>query len=761
MMIGACLPVAARAQVSGEASPEAGTVDVPRVADGLDLGAILAGLARPNGGALRASEDVLSEFGRVADFTQQSPTDGAPSSYPTDVHLAYDTGHLYAVFLARDPEPTRIRAHLAPRENIGGDDVVTIMLDTDHDGRRAYAFRANARGIQWDALWTEGQGFDDTFDTVWDVEAALTPFGYAVGFQIPFKSLRFDASNLAAWGLVLSRSVPREEGEVSYWPRVSSHVQGTLTQAADLVGLTRVEASRNVQAIGYTNARSFRALDRAADGGPRYVRDPVEAEAGVDVKAVLDDRFVVDLTLKPDFSQVESDQPQVSVNQRFELFFPERRPFFTENADYFQTPINVLFTRRIADPDLGSRFTGRAGPWSIGALVIDDEAPGQRVPRGDPLHGASATFAAARLSRDLGEFSRIGAVYVDRSLEGAANRVGGMDGRVRLDDHWTGTAQAVWSGSTDLDGARRDGAAGTLSIARSGRSFNYFGNVQALDRDFEALGGFVTRTGIRRTNHFASFFHRPGNALLSWGPEVFVSRIWDEGGRLRDEITEASLEWSFVGGTYLEINGRAATDRLGPEDHPSLTALRAYDTGMWDIEYGTSHWDWLQVGGNLRFGSQVNLSPVAGEEPEEADFFQLNLGTSVRPTTRLRVDNTLLWTALEDGDGAGRVFRNLILRTRWNWQFTRELSARAIVQYEDTSVDPERTSLEPDRNLNGDVLLTYRLNPWTAVYLGANVNGRNVDLVSLPGEGRILRRVDALRQDTHQIFIKASYLLRF
>lgn len=210
----------------------------------------------------------------------------------------------------------------------------------------------------------------------------------------------------------------------------------------------------------------------------------------------------------------------------------------------------------------------------------------------------------------------------------------------------------------------------------------------------------------------------------------------------------------------MEVNGRLATDRLGPDDHPSLTGLRAYDTGMWDIEYGTSHWTWLQVGGNLRLGRQVNLNPVEGEQPAEADWLQLDLGVSLRPMTRLRIDNTVLRTALDE-PGGGRIFGDLILRTRWNWQFTRELSARAIVQYEDTSVDPDRTSLEPDRNLNADLLITYRINPWTAVYLGANVNGRNVALASLPGEGRELRHTDALRQDTHQVFLKASCLLRF
>ena len=702
----------------------------------------------------------LDGYARVTGFIQQVPSDGAAATQSTEVYVGYDDRAFYAVFVASDTEPDRVRARMAPRERIGSDDFVTLMLDTDADGRRAYVFRANPRGIQWDALLTEGQGFDTSFDAVWESRAALTGRGYVVSLEIPFMSLRFPPPAARAWGIVLSRDIPRDQGEVAYWPRVSSEVQGTLTQSARLTGLADISPGRNVQIIPYTNGRTFRALDSRAPGGPVY-NERSELDIGADVKAVFDDRFVLDLTANPDFSQVESDQPQVTVNQRFELFFPERRPFFTENADYFRTPINVLFTRRIADPQLGTRFTGKAGGWSLGGLLIDDLAPGKLAAPNSPLEGARAWFGVARVNRDLGEFSRLGAIYAGRELSGATNHVGGVDGRVRFDDHWSASGQFVAS-RTSADGDESIwGQAASASVSRSGRQFSYFGNYTDISPDFEARAGFIPRVDQRRMSHFASYFFRPEKTLISWGPEVFFVRLWDHSGQLLDEVSEASLEWNFVGGSNIEVNYRIATDRLRPEDHPSLDEIRDYDVGFWDIEYGTSYLDWLQVGGNYRFGSQINLRPIDGSEPEEADWRQLNLGLSVIPGRQLRIDNTVLWTTLDDPLAGGRIFTDRILRTRWNWQFTRELSVRAILQYDHTTTDPSLTTLETNENLNADLLVTYRANPWTAVYVGANVNGRNIDLVDMPGMERELIRTDGMNRDAHQVFIKVSYLLRF
>jgi len=242
---------------------------------------------------------------------------------------------------------------------------------------------------------------------------------------IPFKSLRFPSTSKQTWGIIFNREIPRLN-EDTYWPHISSRIEGQLNQSGSLEGLENISPGRNLQMIPYGVFRSFRALDTRDPLAPRFVRERADFDAGLDAKFVLKDSLVLDVALNPDFSQVESDEPQVTVNERFEVFFPEKRPFFLENASYFQTPIALLFTRRIADPQFGVRLTGKVGPWALGAFVMDDESPGKRVPPGDPLHGKRAYFGIVRINRDIGRQSTLGLIFTDREFENSFNRIGGL-----------------------------------------------------------------------------------------------------------------------------------------------------------------------------------------------------------------------------------------------------------------------------------------------------------------------------------------------
>ncbi|MFQ5778494.1 MAG: carbohydrate binding family 9 domain-containing protein, partial [Terriglobia bacterium] len=208
---------------------------------------------KPNGKA-------EGQLAKVEGFLQREPSDGAPATQRTEAYIGYDDKNLYVVFVCFDQEPEKIRARMVPRENIFGDDLVEVMLDTFHDQRRAFGFVANPHGIQWDGLWTEGQGWDGSFDTLWHSKGQRTPDGFVVWMAIPFKSLRFTATPEQTWGIVFLREVPRNNEE-SFWPRVSSRVEGRLNQAATLQGLENISPGRNVQLIPFGVFRSFRALD--------------------------------------------------------------------------------------------------------------------------------------------------------------------------------------------------------------------------------------------------------------------------------------------------------------------------------------------------------------------------------------------------------------------------------------------------------------------------------------------------------------------
>src|SRR5439155_1430692 len=277
----------------------------------------------------------------VTGFRQRDPGDGVAVSAPTTAYLSYDDENLYVVFVCKD-DPTKVRATLANREDVGNDDGVAVYLDTFHDRKRAYIFWANPLGVQLDGIMTEGQDDDYSFDTVWQSEGQLTPEGYVVRLTIPFRSLRFGSGAAQSWGIALGRFI-RRYNEESYWPYLTKRVSGLVPQFATLEGLQDIAPGRNVRFNPYTAFTGARFLDASV---PAF-RPANDARIGLDAKAVLGGALTLDGTVNPDFSQVESDQPQVSINERFEVFFPEKRPFFIENAGYFQTPVNLFFSRRI------------------------------------------------------------------------------------------------------------------------------------------------------------------------------------------------------------------------------------------------------------------------------------------------------------------------------------------------------------------------------------------------------------------------------
>jgi Domain of unknown function (DUF5916) len=313
-VVTALCPLSASAQTqsppaksqSSISKPQPPAISIPRVTEAPKLEDYLNGAAHP--GALK-----------ITDFRQREPGDGTPVSEPTTAYLSYDDDNLYVVFVCKD-EPGAARGHLTKREAVGSDDIVGILLDTFHDRQRAYEFFVNPLGIQMDAIATEGQNDDFSFDTPWHSEGRMTDDGYVAWMAIPFKSLRFSNAPSQTWGIALLRAVSRKN-EISFWPYITHQVQGFAQQMATLEGLEQISPGRNIQLTPYGFAARSQFLDQQT---PAF-RTNTDARAGLDAKMVTKDGFTLDVTVNPDFSQVESDEPQVTLNQRFEVFFPEKR----------------------------------------------------------------------------------------------------------------------------------------------------------------------------------------------------------------------------------------------------------------------------------------------------------------------------------------------------------------------------------------------------------------------------------------------------
>jgi hypothetical protein len=691
---------------------------------------------------------------RVTEFVQREPGDGVPASQPTEAYLSYDSQHLYAVFLCRD-DPSKVRANLTRREAIMGDDVAGVIVDTYNDGRRAYLFLVNPLGIQMDGVSTEGQDDDYSYDTLWTSDGRVTRDGYVVVIAIPFKSLRFRSDDVQTWGILLARIVPRAN-ETSFWPYVTKRISSIGQQMATLDGIASVSPGRNLQAIPYGSFAAARFLD---EDGARA--DDTAGRAGVDGKIVVKDTLTVDLTVNPDFSQIESDEPQVTINKRFETFFPEKRPFFIENASYFETPQNLFFSRRIADPDLGVRVTGKSRGWAFGGLWSDDDQPGRQVAPDDPRRDANATVGVVRLERDFRRQSYLGGIFTDKEFGNTSNRVFGADGRWNIDSTWSAIGQVIGSDTVGPSGRRASGSSLFAEVRRDGRSFDYEGNYLSRSPDFRAELGFIPRVDLRETGHEVGYrwYPKTPGRVLSVNGDVEANVLWDYGGRLQ--------EWTIEPGFEIELPRESG---LGVRHWNSFERFEGIDFEhqRWGVYGSTAWWRWMSTEVFYAWGTAINYYPADGLRPFLGDLREVEATLTLRPVSQLRLDETYLFTELRAGDGLlladdlapAHIFNNHIFRSRANYQFTRPMSARVIVDYQAVLPNESLVALEREKRLALDLLFTYLVNPWTALYVGYRDEYGNV-LVDDPRLPPWTLGGPPTTPIGRQVFVKISYLFKY
>jgi hypothetical protein len=778
---------------------------------------------------MKPTGETALQMAKVTGFAQRNPYDGQNVSEETAAYLGYDQKNLYIVFVCFD-DPKKVRARMSRREDIYDDDQVAVLFDTFHDRRRAYEFQTTALGVQWDAIYTEasraetGGNWDTSFDTVWDSRGKVTSRGFVVWMAIPFKSLRFPATRQQEWGIILYRGIIRKN-EDSFWPYISRRVEGRLGQAATLYGLEGISPGRDIELIPYGVMRSFRSLDSVDPYNPFFQKAGVQGQPGLDAKFVIRDHFVLDVTANPDFSQVESEDPQITVNQRFEVYFPEKRPFFLENEDYFRTPIDLFFTRNIQDPSAGIRLTGKEGPYSVGFMSTDDRAPGLAVPNfcpstslncSDSLTGIRSYFTIARVSRDIFKQSSVGAVYTDWECPttGEFNRVGGLDTRLKLNANWIVEGQAVVS-SSNLRGLNSNlestceynlfpfssgnvgngnyyaGPADKLEVRRNGLHFNYVGTYQDVSPGFVTVPGFVNRVDIRGIYQGIYYRFRPKKGwVLNWGPSMLQRYVFDHEGNRLDTSYDPYLKIEGRGQTFLWVDPyEELRERLRPQDFAFLglseNKNQDYHEHLTDVRFLTGYLRKVTVGGEYTWGDGVNFVPAAHSLPQgllsRSNTAQATL--TFRPIKPLKIENTYLFERLRATDneyllalaqapgvpiGKG-IFNNHILRSKWNWQFTPQLSLRLILQYNSILANTPGNTFYPytylptQKQFNADFLVTYLVHPGTAIYIGYNGDLQNLDHSLMPDPAGLagLYRAKGYINDSRQFFVKVSYLFRF
>ena len=741
------------------------TVNTPRIAETVRIDGVL-------------DDAAWSKAARLSGFSQYRPVDGRAADDSTEALVFYGADAIYFAIRAWESHGSVVRATLADRDNIGADDRIQILLDTYNDNRRALLFSVNPLGVQQDGVQSEGfdpsqsaggrfeGSVDISPDFLYESRGRVTDAGYEVEVRIPFKSLRYQSADPQTWGVQIMRFTQHSGYEDTWTPAVRANAS-FLIQSGRLTGLTGLRHGLVMD----INPEFTSSLAGAPAGGEFEYSDP-KSELGGNLRWGINPNMTLNATVNPDFSQVESDVGQVTVNERFALFFPEKRPFFLEALEQYDTPQRLIYTRQIRDPLAGVKLTGKLGATAIAYLGAADDrrfsANGDDVP----------VFNLLRVRRDLGASSTIGLVHTDRVEGDRYNRVTGADARVVWRKIWFSDAQIVrsWTGDELGSGA---GTLWNVTLAdRTGRSYGNHYEIGGITNGFQAQSGFVPRTGIidaRAFNRF-SWYGAPGALMEQLNTFTGIAPLWRY-----DEFPKTTLEgristsWNaslrggwrasfevgnqhqrFEQSTYRDY--RVVTSRL---DTALMIAPRSL-YNVWGYSAGvTSPNRTLSYSLSAGYGGAVLFAE--GSEGRRT-FARASLNW--KPTSFARIEGSLVREQLERARDGSDFSTATIPRLKTEYQVSRAIFVRYVAQY----VAQDRGALRDPRtgfpllpsfgtgdatttnDFRQDFLFSYK--PSTGTVFFAGYGASMVEPTAFAFERRTLNRV------SDGFFLKASYTYR-
>jgi len=751
-----------------------------------DSGRIYSGLAKqldariPRFEAEARIDGVLDEpvwrrSARLTGFSQYRPVDGRPAEDSTEVLVWYAPDAIYFGILAFERHGGAVRATLADRDNIDADDHVAILLDTYLDHRRATMFAVNPLGVQEDGVWSDGVAagaaggpsaggrFDATIDLnpdyVYESRGHVTERGYEVEVRIPFKSLRYQSADPQDWGIQVLRSVQHSGYEETWTPAVRANAS-FLIQSGRLVGLS---ALRRGLVLDLTPEFTTKVDGAPTTPGYDYRGTP---EVAGNLRWGVTQNLGATATANPDFSQVEADIGQVTLNQRFALFYPEKRPFFLEGLEQFDTPNSLIYTRRIAQPVFGAKLAGKVGGTGIAYLGAVDNTDQSAT-------GAHPIYNMLRLRRDLGPTSTLGVAYTDRIDGDDYNRVLGVDAHVVWRKVWFSEVQ-IASAWTRVAGGGRAGKLWTVTFGdRTGRAYGNHFELLGIEKSFQDTSGFVNRTDFvaGRTYNRFSWYGRPGALVEQFTAILGFAPIWRyaDFGRLRrtiEDTLQTFLIANLRGGWQAQVT--LSLDHVGFEaaDYAGYTA----GTAPFVVPHDLYHLPGATfiastpnraVSGSVVVGySAVPIFPEASEGHQVA----VTTAASLRPTAALRLEARWVHQRLTRARDGGRFLTANIPRLKLEYQLTRSIFVRYIGQYfaEDQVALRDPRSGQPllvngdtaraivTNDFRNDVLFSYKPTPGTVVFLGYGASLTEAEAF----------RFRDLSRTADGFFLKLSYLFR-
>ena len=629
------------------------------------------------------------------DFIQAEPRAGEPASEQTEVRLLYDRNNLYVGAICFDSEGEKGLIVQDMKRDFSGrtGDIFQVVLDTFDDNRNSFAFGTNPKGSKRDTqTGGDGNSFNRDWDGVWHVQTRITDRGWQAEFAIPFKTLRFNRQESQVWGVNFSRRISRRN-ERTYWAPVPLPYRVyRVSMAGQLDGINNVRQGRNLYVKPYVAAPIVRREGDDVDFLP---------DAGLDIKYGVTSGLTLDLTANTDFSQVEADDAQVNFT-RFDLFFPEKREFFLENAEIFEfgnvgrrgfgggrrtgrsslrRPRNDLipfFSRRIGisdDGDLipvlgGARLTGRAGQYRLGIISMQQD---------DFRDISSTNFTVSRVRRDMFGQSDIGVLFVNKEGGDHFNRTYGVDANFNFLNYLFVSSYVLNSDTPEIPD--KDGA-GFFRVAWQDRLFNVEASHVAIEENFNAEVGFVPRGGYDRDEGFGRSMRKTSGEFnltprpegrIPWvrefRPTMEVDYITDWDNNLETRDVNARFSVGFNDSSFFSVGRRSTFERLVEEDEVLDEPLAPGDYQFEETA--------LQFSTDPR---RVIAGSISWSDGEFYNGERTNYGVGVTLTPNPQFALDLFWNRA-DITLPTRVFSTDLVASRIAYSFNTNMFLNALVQY--------------------------------------------------------------------------------
>ena len=662
---------------------------------------------------------------------QNQPYEGEKAPVETTMYLFEDGENLYVAFDSKEPNPEEIRAYLRDRDNLFDDDYAGIMIDPFNDGRRAYGFAVNPLGIQLDVVRDEiTREWDFSWDAIWDSAGQLNGAGYIVEMRIPLSQLRFPASEgKQTWRFMGYRGWPRDE---TYEFGTVSLNRNNTCEVCQYPTIEGFEGARPVKDIEIVPTLTMIRAD-VLPGPPAQslVRGDLKTEQGISMRWGVTPDITASFTINPDFSQVEADVPALDVNQQFAIFYPEKRPFFLEGADYYQTPLRAVFTRTVADPRYGMKLTGRRGEHTFGAFLTRDSTTNLLLPG---IFQSASTFLdtesdvfVGRYSRNIGT-SNFGGLLTIRDADGYQNSVGGFDGRWNATDQDSVRVQVLRSQTQyplalaeewSLPQGAFGGNALSANYSHDARDWFWSVNRRDVDENFRADAGFMAKVGydwsaLSIGRNWYGSQETIWNRMQLWG-HWDVSHTAD--GRLMERESKVNFQVSGNAKTAIDIQLYEKRSLWRDIYYPIFAySFMGSITPVGGLELKIFTWD----------GEEIDY-----ENDRLADSFGVNPAVQWSVNTNMLLNVAYTRSVLDTKEGR-RIFDARLVDARATWQFNARSFVRLTVQEQDIERNPDAYFSPVFRNAKSrglQLLYSYKLNPQTVFFLGYADNHIDNDLL--------------------------------